>query len=51
MKLIECVPNFSEGKNSNVISAITDSIKKVDGVSLLGVDPGKIKLDVDVTGV
>ena len=41
MKLIECVPNFSEGKNSNVISAITDSIKKVDGVSLLGVDPGK----------
>ena len=41
MKLIECVPNFSEGKNNNVISAITDSIKKVDGVSLLGVDPGK----------
>ena len=41
MKLIECVPNFSEGKNNNVISAITDSIKKVDGVSLLGVDAGK----------
>ena len=41
MKLIECVPNFSEGRNSDIISAITDSIKKVDGVSLLGVDPGK----------
>ena len=41
MKLVECVPNFSEGRNSDIISAITDSIKKVDGVSLLGVDPGK----------
>ena len=41
MKLIECVPNFSEGKNGDIISLITDSIKNVDGVSLLGVDPGK----------
>ena len=41
MRLIECVPNFSEGRNSDIINAITDSIKKVDGVSLLGVDPGK----------
>lgn len=41
MRLIECVPNFSEGKNSDIISLITDSIKNVDGVSLLGVDPGK----------
>ena len=41
MRLVECVPNFSEGRNSDIISAITDSIKKVDGVSLLGVDPGK----------
>ena len=41
MRLIECVPNFSEGRNSDIINAITDSIKKVDGVSLLGVAPGK----------
>ena len=41
MRLVECVPNFSEGRNSDIISAITDSIKKVDGVSLLGVDSGK----------
>ena len=41
MRLVECVPNFSEGRNNNIISAITDSIKKVDGVSLLGVDSGK----------
>ena len=41
MRLIECVPNFSEGKNGDIISLITDSIKNVDGVSLLGVDPGK----------
>ena len=41
MKLVECVPNFSEGRNNNVINAIADSIKGVEGVSLLGVDPGK----------
>ena len=41
MKLVECVPNFSEGRNKDVINAIADSIKSVDGVSLLGVDPGK----------
>jgi glutamate formiminotransferase / formiminotetrahydrofolate cyclodeaminase len=39
-KLIECVPNFSEGRNQNVIREITDAIKSVDGVSLLDVDPG-----------
>ena len=39
-KLIECVPNFSEGCNQNVIRQITDAIKSVDGVSLLDVDPG-----------
>src|SRR3954454_12377468 len=39
-KLIECVPNFSEGRDKNVIRQITDAIESVDGVSLLDVDPG-----------
>src|SRR5215203_6293051 len=39
-KLIECVPNFSEGRDQNVIRHITDAIESVDGVSLLDVDPG-----------
>src|SRR5436305_4454399 len=39
-KLIECVPNFSEGCDQNVIRQITDVIASVDGVSLLDVDPG-----------
>src|SRR5215217_2034834 len=39
-KLIECVPNFSEGRDENVIRQITDAIESVEGVSLLDVDPG-----------
>src|SRR6184192_1013909 len=39
-KLIECVPNFSEGRDQDVIRQITDAIESVDGVSLLDVDPG-----------
>ena len=39
-KLIECVPNFSEGRDMNVIRQITDEIERVDGVKLLDVDPG-----------
>src|SRR5215813_8048837 len=39
-KLIECVPNFSDGGDQNVIRQITDAIQSVDGVSLLDVDPG-----------
>ncbi len=39
-KLIECVPNFSEGRNQNIIRQITDAIESVDNVSLLDVDPG-----------
>jgi glutamate formiminotransferase len=39
-KLIECVPNFSEGRDQNVIRQITDAIQSVDGVALLDVDPG-----------
>ena len=40
-QLIECVPNFSEGRNMEVIRQITDTIAAVDGVRLLDVDPGK----------
>ena len=40
MKLIECVPNFSEGRDRTVIDAITDEIAAVDGAALLDVDPG-----------
>jgi len=39
-KIIECVPNFSEGRNKNVIKQITDEIEKVEGTKLLDVDPG-----------
>jgi glutamate formiminotransferase/formiminotetrahydrofolate cyclodeaminase len=39
-KLIECVPNFSEGRDENIIRQITDAIQTVEGVSLLDVDPG-----------
>lgn len=39
-KLIECVPNFSEGRNKDVIKQITDTIEAVDNVILLDVDPG-----------
>ncbi|XP_036401954.1 formimidoyltransferase-cyclodeaminase [Megalops cyprinoides] len=39
-KLVECVPNFSEGRRKEVIDAIADAISKTDGCSLLDVDPG-----------
>ena len=39
--LIECVPNFSEGRDPAVIAQITAAIASVDGVWLLDVDPGK----------
>lgn len=41
MKLIECVPNFSEGNDLNIIKQITEEIEKVEGAKLLNVDPGK----------
>lgn len=40
-QLIECVPNFSEGREMTVIKQITDEIESVEGVKLLDVDPGK----------
>ena len=40
-QLIECVPNFSEGNDLNIIKQITDAMETVEGVLLLNVDPGK----------
>jgi glutamate formiminotransferase / formiminotetrahydrofolate cyclodeaminase len=40
-QLIECVPNFSEGNDTNLIKQITNVIDAVEGVRLLNVDPGK----------
>lgn len=40
-KIIECVPNFSEGRNKEIIKNITDEIESVEGVALLDVDPGE----------
>ncbi len=40
-QLIECVPNFSEGRDMTIIKQITDEIESVDGIKLLDVDPGK----------
>lgn len=40
-KILECVPNFSEGRDPEVIRQITSRIEEVEGVRLLGVDPGK----------
>ena len=39
-QLIECVPNFSEGRELNVIKQITNEIEKVNSVKLLNVHPG-----------
>lgn len=39
-QIIECVPNFSEGRDMGVIEQITDMVKSVEGVKLLDVDPG-----------
>ncbi len=40
-RLIECVPNFSEGRDLSIIRQITDEIESVEGVRLLDVDPGR----------
>src|SRR5215475_9423546 len=39
--ILECVPNFSEGRDPLIIRQITDQIESVAGVRLLNVDPGK----------
>ena len=38
MKLVECVPNFSEANNTGTIEAISNTIRSIDGVTLLDVD-------------
>jgi len=40
-KIIECVPNFSEGRDKGIIKEITNTIEAVQDISLLDVDPGK----------
>jgi len=40
-KIIECVPNFSEGVDMGIIKQITNEIESVEGLKLLDVDPGK----------
>lgn len=39
-QLIECVPNFSEGRNPEIIEQVADVIRQAEGVTLLDVDPG-----------
>jgi len=41
MKIVECVPNFSEGRDTQIINQITGEIEQVEGITLLDVDPGK----------
>lgn len=40
-QIVECVPNFSEGRNLNIIKQITDTIEAVEEIKLLDVDPGE----------
>ncbi len=40
-RIIECVPNFSEGRNMEVVKMITDAIESIKGIKLLDVDPGE----------
>lgn len=40
-KIVECVPNFSEGRNMDTINAIAEAIRSVDGARLLNVEPDK----------
>ena len=40
-QIVECVPNFSEGRDMGVIRQITDAVESVKGVKLLDVDPGE----------
>ncbi|CAN5440131.1 hypothetical protein BH10BAC5_BH10BAC5_27600 [soil metagenome] len=40
-KIVECVPNISEGRNEEIINKCADAVRSVDGVTLLDVDPGR----------
>ena len=50
-QLIECVPNFSEGRDKGVIRQITDAIEQCEGIRLLDVDPGEASNRTVVTFV
>ncbi len=50
-QILECVPNFSEGRDMSIIKQITDQIESVEGVKLLDVDPGKATNRIVVTFV
>jgi glutamate formiminotransferase/formiminotetrahydrofolate cyclodeaminase len=39
-QIVECVPNFSEGRNKETIAAIADAIRSTEGCTLLDIDPG-----------
>ena len=39
-RILECVPNFSEGRDPRIIRSLTDQVETVEGVALLDVDPG-----------
>ena len=39
-KIIECVPNFSEGRSRRIIQAIAQAVRDTEGATLLDVDPG-----------
>ncbi len=40
-KIVECVPNISEGRDEKIINACADAVRAVEGVTLLDVDPGR----------
>ena len=40
-KIVECVPNISEGNDQSVINKIVETVEKYPGIKLLNVDPGK----------
>ncbi len=44
-RLIECVPNFSEGRDMSIIKQITDVIESHKGVRLLDVDPDMLQIE------
>jgi len=45
-QIVECVPNFSEGRDMKIIKQITDQIETVEGVKLLDVDPGATQTEL-----
>ena len=38
-RIVECVPNFSEGRNQEIIDAISDAGRRIEGARVLGVEP------------